>query len=155
MPSNWRDLADFSDWVSFADALTVAPREPGVYVASVAGYEGSYVGMAGLRDRRGAGSPQGIRGRLARYASGKALASGLGEAVFDRALADADWLRDRLEELNEGHPRRASEWGRLAFVRADLQVCWAITSDAESARQLESEVLAALRAQGEPWNRTR
>jgi hypothetical protein len=38
--------------------------------------------MAG--ERRG----QGIRGRLNVYGSGKALASGLGEAVMDRALAD-------------------------------------------------------------------
>ena len=45
-----------------------------------------YVGMAG--ERRG----KGIRGRLNVYGSGKALVSGLGEAVMDRALADVDWV---------------------------------------------------------------
>ena len=71
------------------------PRLPGVYLAREgATGELVYVGMAG--ERRG----QGIRERLTIYARGKALASGLGEAVFDRALADPEWLRDRLTESN-------------------------------------------------------
>lgn len=60
-----------------------------------------YVGMAG--ERRG----QGVRGRLAIYGTGKGLASGLGEAVLDRALADPDWLQQRLDEVHAGQPRRA------------------------------------------------
>ena len=77
------ELANWSPWVPFAEALDVAPREPGVYVVRE-GRAGPivYVGMAG--ERRGSG----LRGRLRVYASGKALTSGLGEAVADRAFAD-------------------------------------------------------------------
>src|SRR4051812_15685578 len=89
------ELADWSPWVAFGDALDLAPRLPGVYLAR----EGTvgpivYVGMAG--ERAGSGKPQGIRGRLRVYASGKALTSGLGEAVADRAFADPAWVRERL-----------------------------------------------------------
>jgi len=60
----------WSGWVPFAEAIIAAPRLPGVYRAR----EGSvgeviYIGMAG--ERTGGGKPQGIRGRLRVYASGK------------------------------------------------------------------------------------
>jgi len=63
-----------------------------------------YVGMAG--ERRG----QGIRGRLNVYGRGKALVSGLGEAVMDRALANVHWLRERLADVEHGRPARAKAW---------------------------------------------
>jgi hypothetical protein len=105
-----------------------------------------YVGMAG--ERRG----QGIRGRLNVYSRGKALVSGLGEAVMDRALADTGWLRERLAEVEQGRPMRAKAWGQAAIARANLHVCWAVTVDRRSASELEQAVLFALES-GELWNR--
>ncbi|MGH8972782.1 MAG: hypothetical protein ACRD0C_06205 [Acidimicrobiia bacterium] len=115
-------LADWSPWIPFSEALHSAPRLPGVYLARE-GKTGPvvYVGMAGERAGTSGRSPKGLRGRLAVYASGKALTSGLGEAVADRAFADAEWLRARIAEAERGEPRRAKEWGRAAFDRADLQ----------------------------------
>ncbi|MET8994327.1 hypothetical protein [Amycolatopsis sp. NPDC004169] len=104
--------------------------------------------MAG--ERRG----QGIRGRLTVYARGKALASGLGEAVLDRALADSRWLRDRIREVDGGSTRRATQWGVLAFERADLHISWAVTANGPTARALEKEILSAL-AEHALWNRLR
>jgi hypothetical protein len=104
--------------------------------------------MAG--ERRG----QGIRGRLNVYSRGKGLVSGLGEAVMDRALADAGWLRERLAEVEQGRPMRAKAWGQAAIARANLHVCWAVTVDGRSASELERAVLFALES-GELWNRAR
>lgn len=145
------DLLDdesWSNWVPMPTALSSAPQLPGVYMARQGGAGGDiiYVGMAG--ERRG----QGIRGRLAIYGSGKGLASGLGEAVFDRALADADWLEARLAEVRTGQPRRAKEWGRAAFQWAQLDLRWRATADRATALALEVAVLRAL--PNEPlWNR--
>lgn len=147
-------LAEWSAWVPFSAAIESAPRLPGVYMARE-GHGGPlvYVGMAG--ERRGSGNrPQGLRGRLAVYTSGKALASGLGEAVLDRAVADPIWLRERMVEVEAGQPRRAKDWGRLAFERADLYVRWASTTDKASARDLESRCLD-LMAKVDLWNRLR
>lgn len=146
------DLGEWSDWVPFAEALAIAPRLPGVYVAREGHGPVVYVGMAG--ERSGGGKPDGIRGRLAVYTRGKGLASGLGEAVFDRALADPTWLSDRLAEVQKGEPLRAKEWGRLAFVRADLQVAWAVVDDKPAAAALERACLDAL-ADSMLWNRRR
>jgi hypothetical protein len=142
-------LAGWSPWVPFVDARGTAPKEPGVYIARE-GTSGPvvYVGMAG--ERRG----NGLRGRLSVYSSGKALASGLGEAVFDRALADANWLRARLDEVEAGSPERAKSWGRLAFERADLHLRWAVTANRASALSLEQDCIAAL-SDGVLWNRLR
>lgn len=140
----------WSEWVPFAEALAVAPRLPGVYMARE-GAEGPvvYIGMAG--ERRGGGKPQGIRGRLSIYASGKGLASGLGEAVFDRALADLAWLQERVRELETTGPQRAKQWGIEAFARADLHLRWTITVDRASAAELETELV---RAAGDSlWNK--
>jgi hypothetical protein len=106
------ELAVWSPWLPFADACHLSPRVPGVYLARE-GEQGPsiYVGMAGERHGRGQ------QGRLAVYASGKALASGLGEAVFDRALADTSWLKQRLDEVQSGQPRRAGRMGPVG-VRA-------------------------------------
>ena len=130
------------EWVPWAEALGLAPREPGVYKArDRASREVVYVGMAG--ERGGSrNKPQGLRGRLAVYTSGKALASGLGEAVLDRALADPQWLRQQLAELETNGARRAKQWGVAAFARADLEVRWSVTPDAASARALERHLIA-------------
>lgn len=143
------DLAAWSPWVPFAEALEHAPRTPGAYIARESA-SGSvvYVGMAG--ERRG----QGLRGRLRVYSAGKALTSGLGEAVFDRALRDADWLRQRLAEVEAGEAARAKVWGRLAFERAELEVCWATTEDRASAAALERACFDRLSSQA-LWNRLR
>lgn len=144
-----KDLAEWSKWIPFAQARTSAPRVPGVYLARE-GANGAlvYVGMAG--ERRG----QGIRGRLTIYARGRALASGLGEAVLDRALSDTNWLRERMTEADRDEPRRAKEWGVLAFERADLHVCWAVTADRSTAADLERRVITALQRH-QLWNRRR
>lgn len=144
------DDIEWSDWIPFAEALTHAPRVPGVYMARE-GETGEivYIGMAG--ERSGGGKPQGIRGRLAIYASGKGLASGLGEAVFDRALADPDWLKARLVELETTGPRRAKEWGIEAFARADLHIRWTTTDDKASAAALEDQLVRA--AGAALWNK--
>ena len=138
-------LCKWSPWMSFAEALARAPRDPGVYMAREGrGGPIVYVGHAG--ERRG----QGIRGRLKFYASGKGLTSGLGEAVADRAFADPPWLRQRLAEATAGSPRRAIEWGKEAFLRADLYVRWATTADKTSASELERHCGALC---PELWNR--
>lgn len=135
----------WSDWVPFAAALATAPKLPGVYVARERRTsQVIYVGMAG--ERKG----QGIKDRLAAYTSGKGLVSGLGEAAFDRAIADETWLRERLAEVVDGHPRSAKAWGRLAIERADLEVCWSTTTDRKSAVVLEAPVVTALRSS--LWN---
>lgn len=104
--------------------------------------------MAG--ERRG----QGVRGRLRIYLSGKGLVSGLGEAALDRALADPDFVQDRLDAVRTGTPRRAKVWGKLAIDRADLWIRWATTPDRRSAALLELEVIQALHAE-DLWNRYR
>jgi len=146
-------LAAWSPWLPFAAAVAAAPRVPGVYVARE-GLTGPlvYVGMAG--ERASGGRPKGLHGRLAVYASGKALASGLGEAVLDRALADPLWLEERLAALAAGRPERAKQWGQAAFARADLHVAMATTTDRAAAATLERAVLDALAALA-LWNRAR
>lgn len=151
MQQAWSDLATWSPWVPFDEVVAAAPRLPGVYLARQEN-EIVYVGMAGLRDRGGLTAVKGLRGRLSHYARGKALATGLGEAVFARALADAEWLRDRLAEVEAGRPGTLRDWGRASFARADLAICWATTSDRESAVVLERQVLDRLRDSGLLWN---
>jgi hypothetical protein len=141
------ELAGWSAWVPLAVARATAPTLPGVYLARE-GADGPivYVGMAG--ERRG----EGIRGRLTVYSSGKGMVSGLGEAAMDRALADPAWLRERLVEVEQGRPRRATAWAQAALARADLHVRWTVTPDRPSARALERAVLDALDGV-DLWNR--
>ncbi len=137
----------------FQRAISEAPLLPGVYMARE-GWGGPfvYVGMAGERAARG--RPHGLRGRLRVYGTGKALTSGLGEAVADRAFADADWLRGRLHEVEQGRPMRAKEWGKATFDRANLYVCWTVTGDKVAAFALEKQCGRVL-ADAELWNRAR
>jgi hypothetical protein len=142
-------LAQWSAWMPLAEACVAAPKQPGVYLARE-GEDGPvvYVGMAGERHGKG------IRGRLKVYIGGKGAVSGLGEAAMDRALADVDWLRARLADLERGRPLRAKAWAALALARADLHVCWAVTEDPPSAAELERAVQFSF--DGAPlWNRAR
>jgi len=138
-------LATWSLWVPFADAVDTAPRTPGVYLARRRNGPLVYVGMAG--ERRG----MGIRGRLRVYSTGKAAVSGLGEAAFNRALADPEFVRARLAELAAGRPEKAQAWARAALDLADLEVCWAATLDRRSALDLEQQVVTRARDRG-LWN---
>lgn len=144
-------MAVWSEWVPF-DQVGSAPRSPGVYMARL-GPDGLvvYVGMAG--ERTGGGSPKGIRGRLGVYASGKGMVSGMGEAAADRALADPAWLRERLAEVEDGSPMRATEWARAAMARPGLYVRWTITGDKGTALDLEKRVERLFPA-GQLWNRS-
>ncbi|MFD4190786.1 hypothetical protein [Amycolatopsis thermoflava] len=139
------ELATWSPWLPFDQALAQAPRQPGVYLARSAGVI-VYVGMAG--ERRGLG----IRGRLAIYASGKGAVSGLGEAAFNRALADRAWVRSQLVALEAGEARAAKEWARAALEHASLELAWATTADRAAALRLEAQVIALLHPHGALWN---
>jgi hypothetical protein len=142
-------VADWSAWLPIGQAVTSATTSPGVYMART-GEAGPlvYVGMAGPRRGRG------VRGRLETYERGKGAVSGLGEACLDRALADSDWVGERLAEVKNGTPLRAKGWARLAVQRADLHLRWAKTVDADAARSLERRILAKLKG-ASIWNRAR
>lgn len=141
------ELAAWSAWTPIDEAASQATTTPGVYMART-GPSGTivYVGMAGLR------SGKGVRGRLSVYARGVAIHSGLGQAAFDRALADVEFVRRRLADLEAGRAIRARDWGRAAIERADLYVRWATCATPEEARDLERRVIAASDPAG-LWNR--
>jgi hypothetical protein len=142
---------EWSQWMPFAEGIEQAPKLPGVYMIRRSGTpDVVYIGSAG--ERTGGGSPQGLRGRLRVYASGKAAVSGLGEAVLDRAVADPEWLHARLAEAEAGTPRRAKEWSKLAMEWAGLEIRWTTTSSKAAAEVLEDELIAA---HDSLWNRRR
>ncbi|MFD9597166.1 hypothetical protein ACFWA9_31045 [Kitasatospora sp. NPDC059973] len=143
-------MAEWSAWVSLEKARLAVPRLPGVYIAR-SKLEGHvvYVGCAKERAGNGARPARGMQGRIAKYTSG--LASGLGEAALDRALADPQWLRERLAEVETGQPMRAARWAKAALARAELELCWAVTVTGNEAKALEDQVIAALRPT--LWNR--
>ena len=150
----------WSAWRVFdREALAAAPTERGVYQVKV-GETGEivYVGMAG--DRHG----QGLRGRLNAYFSGKAIASGFGEAIFDRALASSAFLRARLSEIERGAPLPAKAWGRMALSDAEtfeggkLFVRWTPPENGvhpcDNPRALEAALESRARADGiKLWNK--
>ncbi|ROR35817.1 hypothetical protein [Kitasatospora cineracea] len=144
------EMAQWSAWVGLEEARSVVPRLPGVYMAR-SGLEGCvvYVGCAKERAGNGSRPANGMRGRIAKYTSG--LASGLGEAALDRALADPQWLRERLAEVEAGQPVRAAQWAKAALARAELELCWAVTATGDGAKALEDRVIAVLRPT--LWNR--
>jgi hypothetical protein len=136
----------WAPWRPFEDAVRVAPREPGVYVARERPTgQIVYIGMAG--ERRG----QGIQGRLRIYLTGKAAVSGLGEAVLDRALADPAWLDHMADRTRTEGPLRAKQWAQAALARADLELTWTTTPDRASAMITEQRLIAAV--QHRLWNR--
>jgi hypothetical protein len=156
VPPSVGQLATWSDWEPFSAGVATVPRQPGVYLFAVRG-QIVYVGMAGERaGRDGQRAPKGLRGRLARYASGRAAASGFGEAVLDRALADGDFLKERLRVLEQQGPERVLEWARAALDHVDAWFCYTTCPTATAAVTLERSVEAELRRLGlEPWNRPR
>ena len=146
--------ADWSSWVPWAGARSAAPRLPGVYLFRVRGRV-VYCGMAGERaGRDGSRAPQGLWGRLGRYGSGRAAASGFGEAALDRALADPAFVTARLTHLRDVGPERTLLWAVAAIEWAAPEVCWTVTDATSSARALESRVRAGLLARGvELWGK--
>ena len=147
LPQMTDDLADWSAWAPLIESVAGAPTVPGVYMAREK-HSGQvvYVGMAGERSGRG------LRGRLRVYLSGKAAVSGLGEAAMDRALADANWLDQRLAEVRAGSPARTRAWASRALTRADLEIRWATCTDKAAAAALERQTISTLAGTG-LWNR--
>lgn len=147
-------LADWTEFVPFAEAPLIAPLLPGVYLVRSAAVPDQivYVGMAG--ERVGSGRPQGLRGRLRVYASGKAAVSGLGEAVMDRALARPSFLLARVKDAERGQSATVKGLCRLAFEWAVVEVAWATTPTKDNALRLERATLDAL-STGSLWNKAR
>lgn len=146
-----QSTATWAEWRPFPDAIADAPRLPGVYLLrEPATGVIRYVGMAG--ERTGGGSPQGLRGRLSVYRTGKGAVSGFGEAALDRALADPKWVQQQLQRLRSSGPQRAKEWAAAAISRLAPEVSWATTADRAAARTLEDDVVALLRTH-DIWNR--
>lgn len=143
-------IAQWSPWASFSEVATKAPKLPGVYLfRNPRTRDVIYVGMAG--ERSGSGRAQGLWGRLGVYRIGKGANSGFGEAVLDRALADEDFLMDRLAQLRSHGPARSKEWAKAAIAWLDPEVRWTICSDKLAALALENRVEEVLRAHG-LWN---
>lgn len=149
-------MATWSAWIPWEGSRAQAPRQPGVYLLRVQG-QVVYVGKAGLRaGRDGQRTPQGLWGRLGRYASGKAATSGFGEAALDRALGERAFLRARWHSLDQVGPQRATEWARAAVAYWKPEVSWTVTETEAGALQLERQVEDALLAAGVAlWNRPR
>lgn len=136
-------LAEWSAWAPLLDVVAEAPRAPGVYLFLERPSRAvRHVGHAG--ERAGGGAPQGLYGRLRAYLTGQAAVSGFAEAALDRALADPDWVRERLE----AGPERARRWAASAVRRLELDVSWAVCADRDEARWLESRVVELLRPHG-------
>jgi hypothetical protein len=73
---------------------------------------------------------------------------------MDRALADPEWVAERLVAIEEGRPERSKVWAQRALVRADLHLRWSTTADRDSAVALERAALDVLR-DDVLWNRLR
>jgi hypothetical protein len=142
-------IAPWTKWLPFSEGARMIDRLPGVY-SMRSGDRIVYVGMAG--ERPGSGKPSGMRGRLARYTSGKAAASGFGEAALDRALADVAFVRQQLTALEQGESRRATEWAKAAIGWHEVELRWTVCTDADAARALEDHIVRLLRPHG-IWNR--
>jgi hypothetical protein len=141
------DLAEWSAWAPLAEALPEAPRSPGVLLLLEHGPRiVRHVGHAG--ERAGGGSPQGLYGALRALVTGHASLTGFAEAALDRALADPDWVRDRLAEP----PQRTRRWAAAAVRRLELDVAWSTCADADEARWLAGRVTELLRPHG-LWTR--
>jgi hypothetical protein len=141
------ELADWSAWAPFPDALPLAPRLPGVYLFRESDtHRIRYVGMAG--ERAGGGRAQGLYGRLSAYRAGHEAVSGFGEAALDRAVADPEWVAARLERLRAGHRERARGWARDAVVRLAPDISWAACPERADATHLQSRAEALLRPFG-------
>lgn len=156
-PDEVRELAQWTPWRAF-NAANVAsvPARPGVYLFRQSAGAPSppqrgdivYVGRAGERGGKG------VRERLRVYVSGRAPHSGLGNLAFERALSDADWLRERLDRVEAGEVISLQRWAREAVEWADLEFSTSCTTDGPLAEALEAATIAALHTR-ELWNRRR
>lgn len=148
LPTAVANLASWSTWQPFtSEFVRQAPTLPGVYLFEQDGAL-VYIGRAGER------SGSGLKGRLTIYVSGRAPHSGLGNLALERAVQDASWLRERLEEVEAGSSLTVQQWSRLAVERANLRCCWSTTSTTEDSKRLERAVLDAL-SDVDLWNRLR
>ena len=144
-------LAAWSPWAPFADSAAHAPKLPGVYLfRDPRDHTVVYAGMAG--ERAGSGSAKGLWGRLGVYRISKGATSGFGEAVFDRALSDVDFVTRQLERTRAGEVIRAKAWAKDAIAWWNPELCWATCATRADAAALELNVLAALADSG-LWNR--
>lgn len=134
--------AEWSDWAPFAKVATAAPTKPGVYVFR-SHDRIIYVGVAGPRDRNGRSEPTGLYGRFSIYRGGRV--TGFGQAIFDAALADRDFLAARQAELEIGTARRAVDWVRAAYEHFSPDVRWTILGTKSEALQLEKRIVGLLR----------
>lgn len=142
-------LTAWTEWAPFTEAALTAPRKPGVYMVRVNGSDIVYVGKS--EGRPGSGS-SGLRGRLAVYRGGKGSTSGFGEAAFDRALADQEFLMARAAEVEAGQPRTARQWAVAAIERVSPELSWAVCLTGAEAAALEAEVWRTLIEHG-LWNK--
>lgn len=137
------ELAQWSPWAPLAEALPEAPRAPGVFLLLEPGPRVvRHAAHAG--ERAGGGHPQGLYGGLRATLTGRAAISGFAEAALDRALADPDWVRARLE----AGPARSRAWAAAAVRRLELDVAWTTCADGDEARWLAGRVAGLLRPHG-------
>lgn len=147
------DLAEWSEWTPFVSGAQLAPKLPGVYMIRLGGdRQIVYVGKAEERAGTRGDRPKGLWGRLAIYRGGKGATSGFGEAAFDRALANVEFVQERVRRLAEGRPETAKEWAKAAIALAEPELRWAVCVDGAAADRLEREVFVMLGRQG-LWNK--
>lgn len=136
--------ANWSDWVPFAAVGAKAPTTPGVYSFRISPKCGIvYVGVAGPRDANGTKDPKGLRGRFAIYRGGRV--TGFGQAIFDLALADREFLLARFAELDAGATRRSVDWVRAAYEHYRPEVRWVSVEDKMQAIALENLIAHLLK----------
>jgi len=129
-------LASWTAWLPLdVVRAEVSPRRPGVYVARYA--DTGHIFYVGEAHQRG------VRERLDEYRLGNDL-NGLGAVLADLALADAEFVRERLADIESGNPRTAVQWMKLAMERRNIQFSVSETEDGPSAQLLESRVLDAI-----------
>ncbi len=133
--------AAWSPWALFVDAAVLAPTSPGVYMFRSDGRV-IYVGVAGPRDGSGRKAPAVLRGRFAIYRGGRV--TGFGQAVLDAALADPEFVRARLGELDAGVAGRSVDWVRAAFRFFNPEVRWAILNSKAEALEAENRLVQLL-----------
>jgi hypothetical protein len=135
---------NWSDWAPFSAVGANAPTTPGVYLFRTSPeHRVIYVGIAGPRDGNGTKDPTGLRGRFAIYRGGRV--TGFGQAIFDTALADREFLMARLAELDAGTRRRSVDWVRAAYEHYRPEVRWVSVEDKQQAIALENRIVTFLK----------
>jgi hypothetical protein len=102
-----------------------------------------YIGIAGPRDGNGKKAPTGLHGRFGIYRGGRV--TGFGQALFDLALADRDFLAARQAEVKAGRALRAVDWVRAAYEHYNPEVRWTTLATKSAALQLEKQIVLSLR----------